>query len=516
MKESDKSSTSCLCLSETKGMLKNMKVLLYDTGDVRGELNEPIGIELLAAHVLNELKKQVIVDIKWFNFDGYSFDPLQYDIIGISIHINGLSVFDNIYKLCCECHFKGMLVAGNSIATFAYEQLLEQYPDIICSIGEGEYTFKEIVKRHMSGCFNPAGIPNLAYLDHGSLVVTERSFFAIRDYLPPLRIFNEQIKVNRGIARIEASRGCIWNRCNFCGAAHKYNNAGWRTISIDIIIEQLVELSEAGLKTIYFCDEDFIGNDTKRFAILVDKIREKMDAGEIDQDMKFFISVKPTDLINTTNIEIIKRFMNCGLKDLFVGLESGCDKQLKRYNKCTNVKINSMVVSRINELINEGLTIDIGFIFFDYNMTPDDIEENIRFIESNRLYTLASSLIKPLRIQPYTKTYTDTTEVHGNEFSTDDLMYYYHFADDTVEQIHSAYSELKLEALAHKIQSVYRREMSSEIERELSEKNLIVLRFLQFSAIKTIAAHYICNEIDEPQLKSRLNEILRQAMDLLP
>lgn len=492
-----------------------MKVLLYDTGDVRGELNEPIGIELLAAHVLKELKELITVDIKWFNFDGYSFDPLQYDIIGISIHINGLSVFDNIYKLCCEQRFKGVLVIGNSIPTFAYEQLLEQYPNIICSIGEGEYTFKEIVKGYMSGCFNPARIPNLAYLDQGSLVVTERKVFDIEDYLPPLRIFNEQIKSNRGIVRIEASRGCIWNKCNFCGAAHKYNNASWRPINIDIIIEQLIELSEAGLTTIYFCDEDFIGNDRKRFAILVDKISKKMEAGEIAPDMKFFISVKPTDLINQTNFEIIKRFISCGLKDLFVGLESGCDNQLKRYNKCTNVKINSMAVNRINELINKGLTIDIGFIFFDYSMTPDDIEENIRFIESNQLYKLASSLIKPLRIQPFTKTYIDTAEVHGNEFSTDDLMYRYRFADDIVEQIHATYSELNLETLAHKIQSVYRREMSSEAERDLSEKNLIMLRFLQFSAIKTIVVHYIRNEIDEIQLKSRLNKILAQAMDLL-
>lgn len=492
-----------------------MKILLYDTGDVRGELNEPIGIELLAAHVLKELKEQVTVDIKWFNFDGYSFDPLQYDIIGISVHINGLSVFENIYKLCHEHRFKGVLVVGNSIATFAYEQLLEQYPDIICSIGEGEYTFKEIVKGYMSGCFNPAGIPNLAYLDQGSLVVTQREVFDIGDYLHPLRVFNKQIKSNRGIARIEASRGCIWNKCNFCGAAHKYNNASWRPISIDIIIEQLIELSEAGLTTIYFCDEDFIGNDKKRFAILVDNIHKKMETGEIDPYMKFFISVKPTDLIEQTNIEIIERFIGCGLQDLFVGLESGCDNQLKRYNKCTNVKINSMVVNRIKELTNKGLTIDIGFIFFDYSMTPNDIEENIKFIESNQLYTLSSSLIKPLRIQPFTKVYIDTIEVHGNEFSTDDIMYRYHFADDTVEQIHVAYSELNLETLAHKIQSVYRREMSSETERDLSEGNLIKLRFLQFSAIKIIAAHYIRNEIDESQLKSRLNEILEQAMDLL-
>ena len=108
-----------------------MKVLLYNTGDVRGELNEPIGIELIGAHILKALKDQVTLDIKWFNFDQYSFDPLQYDIIGISIHINGLHVFENIYRLCHVCGFKGLIIAGNSIATFGYTQLLEKYPDVM-------------------------------------------------------------------------------------------------------------------------------------------------------------------------------------------------------------------------------------------------------------------------------------------------------------------------------------------------------------------------------------------------
>lgn len=493
-----------------------MKVLLYDTGDVREELNEPIGIELLAAHVLKEFGGQVSVDVKWYNFDRYSFDPMQYDIIGVSIHINGLGVFEAIYRRCREHGFNGLIVVGNSIPTFAYEPLLKQYPDVICSVGEGENTFKEIVKGYLTGRFEPAGISNLAYLDRGGLVVTGRSVFNIGDYLPPLRVFNRQIKAARGIARVEASRGCAWNGCSFCGTAHKYHHAGWRPIDIGVILAQLVELSEAGLTTVYFCDEDFIGGDTKRFALLVDQIREKMDGGDISPDMKFFISIKPVDLIDEANFELIKRFMDCGLRDLFVGLESGCDRQLKRYHKCTNVTINSEAVRRIKELGKRGLAIDVGFIFFDYSMTPADIEENIRFIEDNQLYLLASSLIKPLRVQPYTKVFTDTAEIHGNQFSMDDLMYYYRFADDTVEQVYDAYLQLRLETIAHKLQSVYRREMSSGSRREQSTKNLIALRALQFSAIQTIAAYYIRGEIDAARLKTSLDEILAQADGLLP
>lgn len=493
-----------------------MKMLLYDTGDVREELNEPIGIELLAANILKECKKQVSLDIKWFNFDRYSFDPLEYDIIGISIHINGLSIFENIYNYCCTCKFTGMIIVGNSIATFAYKQLLEKYSNIICSIGEGEYTLKKIVQDYLKGSLNLSNIPNLAYLDNGKLIITERIFYDLKNYLSPLRVFNKQLKENRGIARIEASRGCSWNKCSFCGATHKYNNAGWRPIDIEIILQQLIELSNAGLTSVYFCDEDFIGNNYKRFARLVEKIEEKKKKNEILPNMKFFISIKPTDIISETNVKIIKRFMNCGLNDLFVGIESGCKNQLKRYNKCTTVKINSLAINKIKELEKDGLSIDIGFIFFDFYMTPADIEENIRFIEANKLYLLTSSLIKPIRIQPYTKTFTETIEVHNNDFSINDLMYEYHFIDSIVEQIYSTYSELNLESIAHKLQSLYRREMSLEIERKQITKKLVKLRYLQFYTIKIIAICYIHKTIDIYQLKYKLQKILLIALKLLP
>lgn len=490
-------------------------ILFYDTGDVRGELNEPIGIELIAANLLKKLDGHVRVDVKWFNFNSYLFNPLQYDIIGISVHINGMGVFEHVYRLCRESGFKGLIVAGNSVATFAWEKLLESYPDILCMIGEGEDAWIELVREYQKERPDYSHVSNLAYLEQGQIILTPRTVCNMQDYLPPLRVFSQQLRDCCGIARIEASRGCSWNQCSFCGADHKYNHTGWRPIPLETVLEQLNELSRQGLTTVYFCDEDFIGSDYARFSDLVDRIHEKMKQGELSSDMRFFISVKPADLLRQSSIETIRHFMACGLKELFVGLESGCAAQLKRYNKCTTVKTNSLAVSRIRELEKDGLAIDIGFIFFDYYMTPGDIEENIHFIENHKLYLLASSLIKPLRIQPHTKTFASTIEVHANELLTDDLMYSYHFADDMVEQVWETYSELELETIAHKLQSVYRRELSSDAERKVAERNLTELRVLQFSALRTIVMCLIRREIDETQLKNRLGAVLSQADRLL-
>ena len=98
----------------------------------------------------------------------------------------------------------------------------------------------------------------------------------------------------------------------------------------------------------------------------------------------------------------------------------------------------------------------------------------------------------------------------------DDLMYSYHFADNIVDQIYVTYSKLNLEAIAHKIQSMYRREISFANERRLTTKKLVKLRYLQFLAIKMIATFYIHKEINELQLKTKLSEILSSAINLLP
>lgn len=490
-------------------------ILLYDTGDVRDELNEPIGIELIAAHLLRDLPGEVSVDIKWFPFDHDSLDPLQYDIIGVGIHINGMEVFEHLHRLCRESGFRGPIVAGNSVPTFGWEALLNRYPDLLCMIGEGEDAWTALVREYQKEHPDYSRVPNLAWMEQGRPVTTPRAVCDMRGYLPPLRPFHPQLRQHRGIARIEASRGCSWNRCSFCSADHKYNHTGWRPIPLDTVLEQLTELSRLGLTTVYFCDEDFIGGDSARFSELVERIRMKMKQGGISPDMNFFVSVRPTDLLRESNRKAIRRFMDCGLKELFVGLESGCEAQLKRYCKCTTVKTNALAIERLRELEKDGLAIDIGFIFFDDLMTPDDIEENIRFIEAHGLSSLASSLIKPLRIQPFTESLARAAGVRANEFLLDDLMYPYRFADDTVERVWRTYSELELESAAHRLQSVYRRELSSDAERETAARNLKELRALQFSALKDIAACLIRREISETQLKNRLDAVLSRAGRLL-
>ncbi|MCL2049098.1 MAG: radical SAM protein [Defluviitaleaceae bacterium] len=488
-----------------------MNILLFDTGDVRNEYNEPLGIELLAACLERTLGSVVKIDMKWYSKDGLDFSIDRYDVIGVGIHIEGISVFEALYKMYESAGSSACFVVGNTVSTFGYSQLLTQYPDILCAIGEGEIMFTKLVEGLLTtNNIDLRRIPNMAYSEKGNIVVTNRTVCNLNEYVPPIRKFNTFIKEKTGIARIEASRGCSWNKCSFCGVAHKYPNSKWRPIPVNEIIAQLIDLSDNGLTSVYFSDEDFIGDDTERFRFLVEQIKQNVIAGKISENIKYFISVKPTDVADDERFNTIEMFTQYGLKELFIGIESGCTNQIQRYNKCTKVDTNSRVIKKLQSL---NVAIDLGFIFFDYDMTLQDIQDNLCFISKNELQG-HSSLLKPLRLQPFTKIFYDIPAEILKDFSLEQMMYAYKFKDKTVEEIFNCFSSLGLERYAHKVQSFFRKSLSSIDEREESRKQLVKIRVLQFEALSIIVEHYSGDSRDNHILEEQLAYIKSKIIKL--
>ena len=89
-----------------------------------------------------------------------------------------------------------------------------------------------------------------------------------------------------------------------------------------------------------------------------------------------------------------------GLREVFVGIESGCKKQLgKRYKKGTTKENN---IAAIKTLRNLGLEVDLGFIFFDEDSDIPEARKNLNFIYEAEIFNHDSQLIKRVRIEPRT------------------------------------------------------------------------------------------------------------------
>ncbi len=422
-----------------------MKLKLIDVGTDRNELNEPIAIETLSGVLEHHFASSIKIDMTYLQITERveTKDLLGYDIIGISTKINGLEKTEAILIKITETSVtkKPVIILGGLLATFAYEQLLLKHPDVICVTGEGEDAIIGITQTILH---NPnAGIdeikkslivkavPNIAINQNSRIVITNRKLVSLETLPKPARDFLRTVIRKKGLVRIEGSRGCSWGHCTFCGISAKYGCAKWRPFPISRIIEELEEISAAGGRFPYFTDEDFFGDDAKRTIRIAMAIIEAKQAGRIESDFSFYINVPAQSIIK--NKAALEKLKQAGLKEIFVGVESGSKKQLKRYGKKTNVEDNAKAIQILREL---NLGMDIGFMMFDPEMTIADLKDNVVFLEKLSLVEHGERDIKKVRIEPKTGLERRLTHKKIMEgLNVDSLSYSYKFKDPAIQQI---------------------------------------------------------------------------------
>lgn len=461
-----------------------INIILYDTGDIRNENNEPLGIEVIGARILQEFSSEINIKLLWYNQDGIPlfFDD-HIDVIGISLNINRLELFQKVYENLNMLKNKPLIFVGNIVATYGYQYLLQIYKDVICMLGEGEETYVQIINALYDKKFMLEKINNLAFWNGKKICTTPRKTADLKKYVKPIRKFNDFILENKGIARLEGSRGCVWKKCNFCCINYKYNSSAWRPIEVEKIVEQIADMSLAGIKSIYFTDEDFVGNDILHLKELIEKIEWEWNLNKTFSNINYFISIKPIDILDDEVFHLLKRFTHVGLREIFIGIESGCNSQLKRYNKCTTKKINEKVLNKVKDL---NVDIDIGYILFDPEVTVEELKENIDFIEKYELYSYGSNFIKRLRIQSYTEFEKKFCAATNLSFDLDNLEYIYNFNDNRIKKIYSLYTNIKFDNYAYQLQNLYRGEVETEEKRAEQKRKIIFLRKIQFCCLKRI------------------------------
>jgi radical SAM superfamily enzyme YgiQ (UPF0313 family) len=467
-----------------------VKILLYDLGTVRSEINEPLGIETLAIF-LEKHDPKIKVDLKWFHVENRISTKQElesYDIIGFSLNIGTYERFIEACSLIEQLDYNPTVVVGNVLGTFAYEAILRRFPQFICVRGEGEQALLEIVVSKETGLLTSqklTHIPNLAFYSDGNIVTTPRRSQNLDELFLPRRDFATFVKNNCGIMRIEASRGCSWSKCKFCSVKEKYGDGNWRAFPIEHVLCDLVSLGKLGAISLYFTDEDFFGNDYKRAGVLAEKIIEYKQNGLIPDSMNFFISATANNIEDKDGYVVLKQLKLAGLREVFLGIESGCVTQLARYGKKATVKTNSSALSALQTL---GLEIDVGYILFDPIMTFDELVESFKYAEQIGLNNHDSSTIKSLRIQPFTSAVNVYEKEIIGKLDIDSLSYPYNFEDEKVSQVFNLFSKWESEQskLIYQIQSNARGEVNSENDRHFGKGLLIRFRQLDYKVLQII------------------------------
>lgn len=477
-----------------------MKMLLLNLGSKREEFNEPLGVEILHSCLL---ELNIEIHTKWYYQSGLpDKDELRlYNIIAFSVNSGAYKRLEKMLLMITEIVIdRPLIILGGILPTYAFNNLLEAYPNVICIRGEGEISLVEIVKSYIqNNNLNKDklnNIPNLAFVDNGKLVTTERKSVELNVVPMPSRIFSEFLIKVKGISRIEASRGCSWSKCGFCCIKEKYGSSLWRPFPINYITEQLIELGKYQILNPYFTDEDFFGNNYYRAIEIAVKIQELKSHMLIPEQMKFFISISAKDVTNPLGYKALYELKKAGLSEVFVGIESGCKGQLKRYNKNSTVDINKKALKLLKEL---GIQADLGFIMFDPYMDFSELVSNIKFLKDIELQ-IDSRLIKSLRIQPYTTFENEYSSVIIGKLDIDELMYPYKFIDRRVSDVFHLFNDWDEEHMVntYNIQAELRGEGLTERTRLKIRHKLSMLRSIDKDVfmliVRLIGKEIILNE----------------------
>lgn len=320
----------------------------------------------------------VIEEVKQFApiIVGISIDFLEYGI--------GMRIIDAIENLNKHIY----IVLGNVLPALLPEKFLECHPNVLISYGEGEKSLYDIAC-WAQGNLSIKDVSGIIYRLENRMVKNEIQYIDMAECQTPALDTAILLKKYRGVLTLETSRGCDYSGCTFCPREHK--TRFWRCLSAKQVIEQINDLLQVAEelelpKHIYFADEEMIGElqngaELDRMIEICEEIIEK------HKNLKLDIAVRADSIYNPHkgkeyNIKMLKMWKlikQAGADRIFVGVESGCEKQLKRYNKGT-VPMQNVIAIRILTAI--GMQVRLGFVMFDPLM-PDikELQENIEFLE---------------------------------------------------------------------------------------------------------------------------------------
>lgn len=306
----------------------------------------------------------------------------EYDCLGITaMHQHKDSVMETV-RAVRKARPNLPIVLGGYLPTLATELFLKACPEISLVVrGEGEAVTRDVFGRLDSGQ-DWHDAPGVAFLD-GDRVIINQPPPLIKDLntlpFPARDALKQKHRSVMTQALIAGSRGC-YNNCTFCsinsfyavsgGHAPRFRSPGNFVDEIESVIE------ETGHRDFEFIDDDFVGPGDKSQARVVQIAQEIIDRGV---KIKFNTQARADEM----NEETLKTLKRAGLMCLFLGIESGVQRQLDTYGKHITVEQNRHAIEICH---NAGVRVEPGFIMFDPYATIDEVQENMRFVKETGLY----------------------------------------------------------------------------------------------------------------------------------
>ncbi len=330
-------------------------------------------------------------------------------LIGISLLVDEASAWtEELLQLVKKKHPNIPIVVGGYFPSLLPEIVLEKFPLVDAAVlGEGEQTLSEIVDCLQKG-IDWKKTPGLAYREEQKVVFSPtRDLLEKLDELP----FADRYMIEgdcRDIeVMLEGTRGCLFT-CSFC-AVHPFykRNRGskLRLRSAENIFAEIDCLCRRYplLQCFRFVDPDFISPYTQeRAGVFAQLMKNNVRKVHFMMDTRI-TSIRP-------NISLLESLKEVGLYRLYLGIESGSEKILRKMHKGISKEATIDGIAILQDL---GIDYSYGFMMITPWTLEEDIEDNIDLLRKIGRIEFRS-LFHEMTLIPGTKAY-------GSVQETDDL-----------------------------------------------------------------------------------------------
>ena len=342
---------------------------------------EDLGLNRISAY-LKEYKFSV--EVKYLLHGTKIDDSLlglfkQALFIGFSVYDNNIDYVLELSKQLRNQYPNKILFYGSQYISIAYNDILDTINDInFLVLGDGEYPLHFFLKEYGSLDFDQIIEKSPHLVSHNSRKNKFPCYIDINE-LPWPEHYNEYMSQSIH-ADLNTSSGCV-GACSFCGSLRRK----WSGRDPQSIVKEIENIrKQFHIRNFLFADSSFEdpGKSGKKrinkFLDLLQMTKEKY-AFSANIRAETFKKSDPEDVL------LLKKMKNLGFSQLFIGIESGNDKDLKLYNKRSTVKDNNEIILLLKSC---NIMPFWGFIMFNPYSTLESLKTNFLFLQNHKTYNI--------------------------------------------------------------------------------------------------------------------------------